>query len=90
MPRNLNAPPSDVTGALGRWLQDLWAWVEVQPQVSLASFGATETPNSRVTTSTGGLCINLGSASTQSRLWQMGAVSDRTDQGWQLVQVRAP
>lgn len=90
MSRNLAPPPSDVTGSLGRWLRDAWTWIEAQPQWSIASFGAAETPNSRVTAATGGLCINIGSASTQSRLWVMGATSDRTDQGWVLARIVQP
>lgn len=92
MSRNLNAPPSDVTGPLGRWLRDVWQWVEAQPQWSLASFGPGNTPNSRVTGFPGSLCVNLASASTQSRLWLLGggAPSVLTDQGWNLVRVVAP
>ena len=92
MPRNLIAPPSNISGPLGLWLRDLHQWVENQPQISLASFSATETPNSRVTAFSGGLCVNLGSASTQSRLWLLGgnSVSVLTDQGWQVVRIAAP
>lgn len=89
MPRNMAAPPSNISGPLGLWLRDLHRWVENQPQVSLASFGVTETPNSRVTAFTGGLCVNLGSASATSRLWVLGgdSVSVLTDQGWSVVRV---
>lgn len=89
MPRNMAAPPSDVTGPLGSWLRDLHRWVEGQAQISLASFGPTQNPNSRVTGLPGTLCVNLGSASTQSRLWVLGGdpASDRTDQGWALVRI---
>mgnify|MGYP001581092362 FL=1 len=92
MARNLNPPPSGVTGALGAWLHDLHAWVEGLPSISIASFGATDTPNSRVTGGTGALCVNIGSASTQSRFWLLGgpALSTRTDQGWVLVRVVSP
>ena len=90
MARNLVSPPSDVSGPLGRWLRDLHTWVEGQPFVSFASFGATDTPNSRVTGATGALCINIGSASTQSRFWLLPTLSERTDQGWMLVRVVSP
>lgn len=92
-PRNIPQPPSDVTGPLGRWLGDVTAYLNSQPQLSLASFGPTETPNSRVTGATGALCINLGSGSTQSRVWVLapaGTISERTDQGWQLLRIVAP
>ncbi len=89
-PRNVAQPPSSVTGELGRYLTDVAAYLNALPQWSLASFGPTETPNSRVTGATGALCVNLGSGSTSSRLWQLGTISDRTDQGWQLLRVVAP
>ena len=90
-PRNVSQPPSDVTGPLGRWLGEVAAYLNAQPQISLASFGATETPNSRVTGATGAMCVNISdSASTQSRLWLLGTVSARTDQGWQLLRIVAP
>jgi hypothetical protein len=90
--RNLVAPPSDASGALGAWLRDLHRWVEAQPAISLASFGATDTPNSRVTGYSGTLCINIGSASTDSRLWVLGgaSLSALTDQGWRVVQLTTP
>ena len=93
MARHLAPPPSDVTGPIGRWLRDLHTYIEGQPSISLASFAPTETPNSRVTGTLGNLCVNLGSASTISRLWILGGGTDasaRTDQGWFLVQTRTP
>lgn len=89
MSRNLVPPPSSLSGPLGLWLQDLHRWVEAQAQISIASFAATETPNSRVTAFSGGMCVNLGSASTQSRLWLLGgnSVSVLTDQGWSVVRI---
>lgn len=89
MPRKLVAPPSNVSGPLGLWLRDLHAWVENQPNISLASFGATDTPNSRVTGFSGDMCVNLGSASTTSRLWVLGgaSLSALTDQGWAAVRI---
>jgi hypothetical protein len=92
MPRNMAAPPSDITGTLGSWLRDLHRWIEAQPQLSLASFGPTETPNSRMSGLPGALCFNIGSGSTQSRLWLLGGAvpSTLTDQGWQIVRIVAP
>ena len=89
MARNLAPPPSSITGPLGLWLTNMWQWVEAQPQISLASFSPTQDPNSRVTALSGALCINLGSGSTQSRLWLLGGnnLSAATDQGWSVVRI---
>lgn len=92
MPRRLQAPPSDVTGPLGAWLRQLHTVVESLPNFSIASFTDTETPNSRVTGLSGDFVVNLGSASTDSRLWVLGGGtrSALTDQGWALVRVVRP
>lgn len=90
MARHLPSPPSDITGPLGQWLREVHRVVEALPNVSIASFGATDTPNSRVTGTAGNLCINIGSASTDSRLWVLGGgatASALTDQGWALVRI---
>ena len=91
MPR-FPAPPSNVTGPLGSYLRELWGYVTSQPQISVQSFGATSTPNSIVSGFPGDLCVNIGSASTNSRLWVLGGASRSaiTNQGWQLVRVVAP
>lgn len=89
MARRLVPPPSSITGALGQWLRDVHTLLEAQPNFSLVSFAATETPNSRVTGRSGDFCVNIGSASTDSRVWVLGgaSVSALTDQGWRLVRI---
>lgn len=94
MPRRLDAPPgnaSDLT-ALSRWLRDLHRAIETIPTISLVSFGATETPNSRVSGFPGDIVVNVGSGSTDSRAWLMGGTvpSERTTLGWVLVRTVAP
>ena len=76
-----------ITGQLGFWLNELHQFIEAQPRISVASFGAT--PNSAVTGLPGDLCVNIGSASTTSRLWVLGgaARSALTNQGWALVRM---
>jgi len=85
-------PPSDVTGPLGTYLRELWRFVESQPQISMQSFSATGTPNSVVSGFPGDMCVNIGSASTASRLWLLGGTTRSiiTNKGWQLVRVVAP
>lgn len=92
MARNLQPPPSGLSGPLGAWLRDLHTWVEGQVQFSYASFGDTQTPNSRVTALSGAICVNVGSGVTKQRHWILGgsSLSGTTDQGWQLVTSAAP
>lgn len=87
--RRLEPPPSSITGAYGNWLRKVWALLEASPNFSLVSLSDTDTPNSRVTGYPGDFCINLGSASTASRVWTLGgpASSALTDQGWALVRI---
>ncbi len=91
MPR-FAAPPSNVTGPLGDYLQELWRYVSSQPQISIQSFGATSTPNSLVSGFPGDMCVNIGSASTNSRLWLLGGTvrSAITNKGWNIVRIAAP
>lgn len=89
MPRRLPAPPSSLTGPLASWLRELHTLIESQPNISLVSFEATDTPNSRVTGMSGDIAINIGSASTDSRAWILGGGtrSALTDQGWALLRI---
>lgn len=68
----LRMPPSEITGALGDYLQDLWRYVESQPQFS--TFSGT-TPNGAVLGYPGDMTINLGSASTDTRAWIKGGAT---------------
>jgi hypothetical protein len=87
--RKLVPPPSTVTGALGEWLREVHRVIESTPNVSLVSFAATDTPNSRVSGVPGDLAVNVSpSASTSSRLWTLGGSgSALTTQGWALVRI---
>lgn len=89
MARRLSPPPSSVTGPLGGWLREVYALLEATPNFSFASFDATSTPNSRVSGRTGDFCINIGSASTESRVWTLGGIptSALTNLGWSLVRI---
>ena len=91
MARKLVPPPSNVTGTLGEWLREVHRVIESTPNVSLVSFEANQTPNSRVSGVPGDLAVNVSpSASTTSRLWTMGGSgSALTNLGWALVRVLA-
>lgn len=70
-----------VTGDLYFWLLDLTQAVNSVPQLSYFS---ALTPNSLVTGLTGDVAINIGSASTDTRVWVLGgaSLSQLTTQGW--------
>lgn len=91
MPR-FPAPPSNISEPLAGWLRNVWRYIESQPQLSYTSFSATATPNSLVSGFPGDLCVNIGSASTATRLWILGGTSRSaiTNQGWQIVRIVAP
>jgi hypothetical protein len=78
-------PPSDLTGPLGQWANDVWRALSNMPSMSYFS-GAT--PNSVVTGLPGDLTVNVGSASTSSRLWVMGgSVAAPSTTGWNVVRI---
>ena len=65
----IRQPPSGITGELRAWLQDVAEVLNDTPQLSY--FSGT-TPNSALTGIAGDLAINVGSASTDTRLWIKG------------------
>ena len=76
----LPMPPSEVTGQLGQWLFQLWGTINSMPRMSW--FSGT-TPNSAVTGRPGDLLVNVGSASTDSRLWIKGGAGNTfSTTGW--------
>lgn len=88
MPR-FPQPPSSATGALGEWCWQVWRYIESMPRISVQSFTATQTPDSRVSGLSGDMVVNIGSASSNSRLFILGGASRSSyvNQGWQLVRV---
>lgn len=88
MPR-LGPPPPDVKGQLRDYLQRMATILDGMPQVS---FFSGTSPNSSLTGTTGHLAINIGSASTQSRLWINTAppTSTATTTGWVVVRIAQP
>ncbi len=78
-------PPSDVTGALGDYLLVLWRAINDSPTLSYFS---GSTPNSVITGLPGDLAVNVGSASTSTRLWQMGgSVAQPSTTGWNPLHI---
>jgi hypothetical protein len=80
----LGLPPSGITGELGGWLNQVWRAVN---QIPTASYFSGANPNtSGFTGGPGDLLVNVGSASTNSRLWIMGGASVSTN-SWVVVRV---
>ena len=86
--QRIRTVPSSVTGDLYFWLSDLALTVNGIPQVSYFS---APTPNSVVTGLTGDLAVNLGSGSTDSRVWVLGgnSLSVLTQFGWVVLRTNA-
>ena len=88
MTQRLRNVPSSITGELRGWLSDVAAMLNAQPFASV--FSGT-TPNSVVTGIAGDMAVNVGSASTSSRLWVKGGDPVIPDQlNWVIVRVAAP
>ena len=66
MPFRLPPPPSGVTGELRRYLEQIQTALNQTP---VFSYFSGTSPNSLLTGERGDFSINVGSASTLSRLW---------------------
>lgn len=81
----LPPPPSSITGELGEYLGRLYSAVNQTPSISYVS---TTNPNSAVTGFAGDILVNVGSASTSTRLWLKASgvtVPDKTN--WVMVRI---
>ena len=78
------APPSSLTGDLGTWARQVYMAINSMPFVSY--FSGTN-PNSNTSGFAGDLAVNVGSASTDSRIWVMGgnSLSVTTNLGWVVL-----
>ena len=76
----LAPPPSSVTGPLGTWLNDVFTLLNSMPR---SSYFTGTTPNSLVTGVAGDVAVNVGSASTDTRIWVKGGSPITPNQtGW--------
>lgn len=81
----LPLPPSSVTGPIGDYLHILWQTLANVPNISY--FSGTS-PNSALTGVAGDLAVNVGSASTSSRLWVKGGSVTAPDKvNWSVVRI---
>ena len=85
MPRELPPIPSDLTGlvnALRQWHRQLTS------EIPVSIFSAANPNTSGFTGIPGNLAVNIGSASTSSRLWIMeGSTSSIDTNGWRIVRI---
>ena len=79
--------PSSITGPVRRVLQDLADAVNGLPQFS---FFSGTSPNSVLTGSAGAFAINVGSASTESRVWINTSTSAASTSGWVILRIAEP
>ncbi len=80
-----NPPTVDNSPELNRWLQDVANVLNTLPRMSIFS-GAS--PNSMMSGLPGDIAVNIGSASTTSRIWVKGGTGViPTYTGWAVVRV---
>ena len=82
--RRLVSPPSSLTGSLAQYLQAVAQAINAIP--ALSAFSDTVGPNSNLSGYPGDLAVNLTSATTGLRLWQLGgSVRKPSNTGWNPV-----
>ena len=82
--RKVADPPSTLTGPLLVWAQSVADYLNSTPTMSL--FSGTSPILSKVTGMPGDLAMNVGSASSTSRLWIHGGTStDFNTTDWAVI-----
>ena len=78
--------PSDITGVLRRYLEQIARQLNAEAYIS--KFSGTNPNTSGFTGIPGNLLVNVGSASTSSRLWVLeGSVDSIDTNGWRIVRI---
>jgi hypothetical protein len=81
---NIPQPPSSISGPLGEYLRVLHRTLQNLPNMSTFSLAAG--PESVVTGAPGDIIVNLTSAQTTKRAWQMtGAARISKLTGWEQL-----
>ena len=82
----LRQVPSSITGELGSLLNSWWQVLNNEPHIS--RFSGVDPNTSKVSGFPGDLTINVGSASTWTRVWVMsGSASSIATTGWKMVRM---
>jgi hypothetical protein len=83
MPNRLPPFPSNATGPLADWCRA--AKKQLDGEGYISTFSAPNPNTSGLTGIPGNLAVNIGSASTWTRLWVMGGSTASIDtNGWQM------
>jgi hypothetical protein len=84
MPNRIPPVPSGITGEIGRYLNQIARQLNAEAYIS--TFSAANPNTSGLTGIPGNLAVNIGSASTWTRLWIMGGSTASIDtNGWQML-----
>lgn len=82
-------PPSGVTGPVGEWMRQVARQLNSEGYISV--FSGTNPNTSGVTGLPGNLLINIGSASSNSRLFVMGGSTRSSDtNNWFTIRIATP
>lgn len=74
-------PPSDITGPLAVWCRQVA--IQLNSEIAISQFSGTDPNTSGFTGYPGSLLVNIGSASTTTRMWQMsGSVASADTNAW--------
>lgn len=78
--------PSGITGVLATYLGQIARQLNAEGYIS--TFSAANPNTSGLTGIPGNLAVNIGSASSWTRLWVMsGSVASRSTNSWQMVRM---
>jgi hypothetical protein len=78
--------PSSITGEIGRYLNQLARQLNAEAYIS--TFSAANPNTSGLTGIPGNLAVNIGSASTSTRLWIMeGSTASIDTNAWRMLRI---
>lgn len=85
--QRIGPPPGGIPASLQKYLSDMARQINAMPR---ASYFSGTSPNSLVSGLPGDITVNVGSASTQSRIWVLGGSgTTERNQGWVVVRILA-
>lgn len=86
MPNRIPPPPSGITGVLFTYLSLVAK--QLNSEAYISTFSAANPNTSGLTGIPGNLAVNIGSASTSSRLWIMeGSTASIDTNGWRIIRI---
>ena len=86
MPNRIPPVPSSITGALATYLNQIAR--QLNGDAYISTFSAANPNTSGLTGIPGNLAVNIGSASTSSRLWIMeGSTASIDTNGWRVIRI---